>query len=601
MPMRLTGFRIRNFRSINDTGLVPVGDAMAIIGENESGKTTILKALERFNTDVSYDEDFDPPSNLNIRGTDISDDFLELEFSLSEEDKKWLVNQVPEPKTPTFNVQTEDETVAKESIEEIQKKGLAEKKQQEEHKEKLAKIVKITIKKNREGEYETLDPTAGLFDKYGIDFKQFVPRFVYFNETSVLDDFISIEKFTNQPEEYENVAELFEFCELNIETIDQWNLEPKDDDEVRRRKITRRRKLCAAAAKRLTHEIQHLWSQNTHTFSISADGDALVIQTYDEKNPTPIDLRMKSKGIRWYVSFVIKFDVQTKQSLKNAILLFDEPSDALHPQAQMDFIDSTVCGRLINSNQVIYATHSPFLLGEDERVKVLCVERNDQGISEIVKTSEVQRKNTLLPLRALFGYDSLAHILDEDNILIVEGWNDKKFIQAFSHLSSINGGEVLDPSIYMIQLNGTGKIGKFISIFQDKANSIIALLDSDASGNQSRKIIKEEMPASTIIQTDTLVGNETGQGSEIEDLIPRQMYLAKLKELYPGSSINIEDIRIEGPVCDAISAYFKKSGFQVEFDKQLVNKALLKDIYTSNDKELIASCIRVIQDINNKL
>ena len=48
--MRLTGFRILNFRSILDTGwnnLSP-DNITALIGQNESGKTSVLEALHSF-------------------------------------------------------------------------------------------------------------------------------------------------------------------------------------------------------------------------------------------------------------------------------------------------------------------------------------------------------------------------------------------------------------------------------------------------------------------------------------------------------------------------------------------------------------------------
>jgi hypothetical protein len=51
--MKLTEFKVENYRSIRDSGWVKVDDIAVIVGKNESGKTSLLKALWKFNP---YDE-----------------------------------------------------------------------------------------------------------------------------------------------------------------------------------------------------------------------------------------------------------------------------------------------------------------------------------------------------------------------------------------------------------------------------------------------------------------------------------------------------------------------------------------------------------------
>jgi predicted ATP-dependent endonuclease of OLD family len=47
--MRLTEFRITNYRSINDSGSVKVAKLTSLVGRNESGKTALLLALRTLN------------------------------------------------------------------------------------------------------------------------------------------------------------------------------------------------------------------------------------------------------------------------------------------------------------------------------------------------------------------------------------------------------------------------------------------------------------------------------------------------------------------------------------------------------------------------
>ena len=47
--MRATRFRVQNFRNVDDSGWIPLEAVTAFVGRNESGKTTLLRALHKFN------------------------------------------------------------------------------------------------------------------------------------------------------------------------------------------------------------------------------------------------------------------------------------------------------------------------------------------------------------------------------------------------------------------------------------------------------------------------------------------------------------------------------------------------------------------------
>lgn len=68
----------------------------------------------------------------------------------------------------------------------------------------------------------------------------------------------------------------------------------------------------------------------------------------------------------------------------NAILLLDEPGLSLHGLKQREF-RRTISG-LAKSNQTLYTTHSPFLVGPDELGLVRVVELTDRKKGTIVHT-----------------------------------------------------------------------------------------------------------------------------------------------------------------------------------------------------------------------
>ena len=62
--MKLTKFRVENYRCIQDSGWVELDDIAVIVGKNESGKTSLLKALWKLNPfhDVGYNIDREFPT-----------------------------------------------------------------------------------------------------------------------------------------------------------------------------------------------------------------------------------------------------------------------------------------------------------------------------------------------------------------------------------------------------------------------------------------------------------------------------------------------------------------------------------------------------------
>ena len=47
--MKLKQFRIQNYRSISDSGIILVGQLTSLLGRNESGKSNLLRALHSLN------------------------------------------------------------------------------------------------------------------------------------------------------------------------------------------------------------------------------------------------------------------------------------------------------------------------------------------------------------------------------------------------------------------------------------------------------------------------------------------------------------------------------------------------------------------------
>jgi predicted ATPase len=77
------------------------------------------------------------------------------------------------------------------------------------------------------------------------------------------------------------------------------------------------------------------------------------------KNEGLLDRR--STGFKRHFSFFVNFRAGVQQNtFKDAILLLDEPGLNLHPEKQGALVD--VIRDLAQTNQVLYTTHSPFMI-----------------------------------------------------------------------------------------------------------------------------------------------------------------------------------------------------------------------------------------------
>jgi hypothetical protein len=79
--MRLHTVQITNFRSIEDSGVVPIERVAALVGKNESGKTNFLQALVRLNPAPGQPAEFDINDDYPRRGLgDIEHQLKDPEF-----------------------------------------------------------------------------------------------------------------------------------------------------------------------------------------------------------------------------------------------------------------------------------------------------------------------------------------------------------------------------------------------------------------------------------------------------------------------------------------------------------------------------------------
>ena len=219
----------------------------------------------------------------------------------------------------------------------------------------------------------------------------------------------------------------------------------------------------------------------------------LDIRVGNQRTGVSLPLENRSKGFNWFFSFLVWFRKIQEDINATYILLLDEPGLNLHAKAQNDLLK--FLSDLSNKYQIIFTTHSPFMIKTDQLNKVRTVfeKRDGTTISDSVQEKD---PNTLFPLQAALGYDLAQNLL-------VEGIADLTYISIISAVLEAKGKEGLNQDITIVPVGGADKVVTFISLMRGNKLKIACLLDTFTEQSAKRRL--KNMVAKKIINENNIL------------------------------------------------------------------------------------------------
>ena len=308
--------------------------------------------------------------------------------------------------------------------------------------------------------------------------------------------------------------------------------------------------MLQAASTNITEQILEYWSQNPDLdvevkIDEARSGDPAPfdqgtiararIKNNLHKVDTPFSER--SAGFVWFFSFLVKF-TQVKNTGSPVILLLDEPGLSLHGKAQGDllrFIDD----KLGPSHQVIYTTHSPFMVPADELQRVRIVEdrvdvtktpRRSDGTKVTQDVLRVEA-DTLFPLQGALGYEAIQTLFIGEHTLLVEGPSDILYLQALSAALKARGRTELDARWTICPAGGIDRIMPFVSLFSGRRLHV-AVLSDEAQGAKGKV---ERIRKSDILRAGhfyTVADFIDAAEGDIEDIFDPEIYAVIVNRSY---------------------------------------------------------------------
>jgi predicted ATP-dependent endonuclease of OLD family len=307
--------------------------------------------------------------------------------------------------------------------------------------------------------------------------------------------------------------------------IDLEAVKEQIDSNIDEKALKERKILLDSASQKMTETLNKYFQERSYIVEYNIDKMFLEILISDNIKPSKINLQERSKGFRWYFSFFLVFLVESKGRHKNAILLLDEPGIHLHLEAQFNLIN--FFNILKETNQIIYTTHSPFLIDEYHLEQVRTV-YEEEGVTKVTANNLIPDKKSIFPLQAALSYKTSQSIYQGLKQFLVEGDTDYNYIKGINLLQEKIEKTTLEKDIVIIPCKSASKIEYYARLFRDLENVPVVLVDSDKAGEDAYETLTTSLFAdneTNIFQIKDFVSKI--QSPEIEDIFDKN-YLIKL-------------------------------------------------------------------------
>lgn len=373
--------------------------------------------------------------------------------------------------------------------------------------------------------------------------------------------------------------------ELSDEEIQEWA------DKKRERGI-----LLRSAATQLTKSFKQWWLQGDYIFAFEADGQHFRINVSDSLRPEAIELEGRSRGLQWFFSFFLVFLVETKERHSNTILLLDEPGLSLHPIAQYDL--AKFFRKLSEDNQLIYTSHSPFLVDMDNlaNVKAVYVDKHTgrTKISSNLRYKEEDAEKSIYPIHAALGLTVSDTLLLGCLPVLVEGVSDQVYLSLLKRFLIGKGELQYSKEIVFIPtggVRGMGPVSKLVSSREDDLPFV--LLDSDKTGKEYAKNLKSGRYRDEKNKVLGVADFLSDKEYEIEDLIPTKAIISTIDRMYRCDQYFEDFHDSKKPIVDQIKDWANNNsidledGWKVELARVIQNR--FDKHFEKIDDELIKS------------
>jgi hypothetical protein len=294
-----------------------------------------------------------------------------------------------------------------------------------------------------------------------------------------------------------------------------------------------RNQLTNRAGALVTSEIKRLWKDRPLKVRFNLDAHHLDTLVSDPNAIYDVEVNLdeRSRGFQWFFAFYITFSADTQGgAAEKAILLLDEPGLYLHARSQADLL---VHFEKDFKNQILYTTHSPFMVPTHALDSVRTVNiTEDQGTT--VSNDPKGDTRTLFPLQAALGYSLAQTLFVGPNNLVVEGVTDFWILSTVSGYLAESGRTALKEELTLTPAGGAQKVSYMVALLTSEELNVIVLLDKESEAEATRtELIKSKLISeNNVVLLGEAFGSNPPAEADTEDLLDPSVYEALVRESY---------------------------------------------------------------------
>jgi energy-coupling factor transporter ATP-binding protein EcfA2 len=568
--MILETVRVENFKCIDDSTEFTARSLTALVGKNESGKTALLKALYRINPILPADGLFVDTEYPRRRWTGyrdrqhrVNDRVVTTTWQLEAPDLEALGGVLGADALASsrvvitkgydnrlrWQVDVDERRIVANLVRGAQLDATD-----------LKSLWAVTtigelVRILQHLENPTPAQSALLFDvqerfPHGAVDERAVavleprlPKFLYFAEYHRLPSEVSIDELLRR----KAAGQLTVIDHVFLALLEMANMAAEDLHDIEQFEY-----LVAeleAASQRVSREVLQYWSQNRalevefrcdaarpHDPPPLNTGYVLRMRIRNRRHNVTLGFDERSSGFIWFFSFLVWLSHVRRDHASDYIILLDEPGLGLHARAQMDMM-RFIREQLLPAYQVVYTTHTPFMIDPEHLDGVRTVEDASAG-EQVLGTKVGDRflsadPDTLFPIRAALAYDVAKRAVVASQTLLVDRPSDILYLKWFSRELELQGREHLDPEWSLVPIGGLDAIAPFAALFASESQRIVVLTDGLMSHPRRLEGLWERgvLQFGRILRP-ALYLEAVQEDAQIEDLLGRPLYRALVRGCY---------------------------------------------------------------------
>lgn len=395
--MKITDLHIQNFKSIHDMHIPDIENALILVGQNNTGKTSVLDAIRAVGGEyqISREDFWEAGTKIRIH---VSLAFTEEDLTLLQ--RRGVVSQYRRKeawlqdfgkKLPSFS----------------------------------DNVLTFTMTANKDGRIRYQDGV----NKNNPYIREVFPRIYHVDAERRLERLQSDLLLLQEDEILKrmrseccmfNQARQCNYCFNCIGLIEQKSPAQLDAMETSKLLDYKLYQLNLDTFARMVNDCFHKnGGRESILYSMNRDVEKILEVTTQIRHPAqniPRPISHMGKGMRSiYLFSLLEAYTQIEENL-SSIIMIEDPEIFLHPSLQK------VCGRILYrlaaKNQVIFTTHSPNLLPNFNSRQIRQVIHQEDG------TSDIRRKTDISAILDDLGYTA-GDLMNVNFVFIVEGKQDK--------------------------------------------------------------------------------------------------------------------------------------------------------------------------------